>query len=476
MGSTGQGSLSNQQKAPAAPAPIPPGPPFVAGSAYNGLSVDPVTGKIVLGNDAGLLTAMLLSNRDLPLNNFLFQMIDGINRKFIVDPANERYSLGDIDGSLNGGMLGINHFSPGTIFLGDDNWITTGAEIYLNITTPQFYFADKLGTYLNLQPASGDYRIGDINTTLNGTFFHINDLLQTAKILSGAGNNYLSLDVANMLYQLGDINGSNTGTTLTLNDAVQYSEIVSGSGKRLVLDAANGLYQIGDIDGFGNSWVMGIDDSNQEAYIGDTFGVTTGTEFFISFAGPTFQMNDNGGDYFFIGNANAGISPRDYQLGDINAQHNGTALMMDDSLQTVKFINGATANQHLLLDIPNAIYQLGDIDSSNNSSRLTIDDTQVSLMFSNGGPGSRFLDLNTTPDQFLIGDIDNVASNMFLFINGAGNRISTNGFAEMIGTTTAYTNNAAAALGTLANAPVAGNPTKWIPINDNGTIRNIPAW
>lgn len=41
---------------------------------------------------------------------------------------------------------------------------------------------------------------------------------------------------------------------------------------------------------------------------------------------------------------------------------------------------------------------------------------------------------------------------------------------------TAYTNNAAAAAGTLTNAPVAGNPTKWIPINDNGTIRNVPAW
>lgn len=39
-----------------------------------------------------------------------------------------------------------------------------------------------------------------------------------------------------------------------------------------------------------------------------------------------------------------------------------------------------------------------------------------------------------------------------------------------------YSNNAAAAVATLTNAPVAGNPTKWIPINDNGTIRNIPAW
>lgn len=40
----------------------------------------------------------------------------------------------------------------------------------------------------------------------------------------------------------------------------------------------------------------------------------------------------------------------------------------------------------------------------------------------------------------------------------------------------AFSNNAAAAVGTLTNAPVAGNPTKWIPINDAGTIRNVPAW
>ena len=43
-------------------------------------------------------------------------------------------------------------------------------------------------------------------------------------------------------------------------------------------------------------------------------------------------------------------------------------------------------------------------------------------------------------------------------------------------TSVALTNGAAAAAGTLTNAPVAGNPTKWIPINDNGTVRYIPAW
>ena len=43
-------------------------------------------------------------------------------------------------------------------------------------------------------------------------------------------------------------------------------------------------------------------------------------------------------------------------------------------------------------------------------------------------------------------------------------------------TSVSLANGAAAALGTISNAPVAGNPTKWVPINDNGVIRYIPAW
>ena len=47
---------------------------------------------------------------------------------------------------------------------------------------------------------------------------------------------------------------------------------------------------------------------------------------------------------------------------------------------------------------------------------------------------------------------------------------------KLMATTTTFTDGAAAAAGTLLNAPAAGNPTKWIPIDDNGTTRYIPAW
>lgn len=46
----------------------------------------------------------------------------------------------------------------------------------------------------------------------------------------------------------------------------------------------------------------------------------------------------------------------------------------------------------------------------------------------------------------------------------------------LVGTNVALTNYASTNTATLTNAPVAGNPTKWIAINDNNTIRYIPAW
>ena len=41
---------------------------------------------------------------------------------------------------------------------------------------------------------------------------------------------------------------------------------------------------------------------------------------------------------------------------------------------------------------------------------------------------------------------------------------------------TALTNGSGASAGTLTNAPAAGNPTKWISIDDAGTTRKIPCW
>lgn len=54
--------------------------------------------------------------------------------------------------------------------------------------------------------------------------------------------------------------------------------------------------------------------------------------------------------------------------------------------------------------------------------------------------------------------------------------IITNNAAAALTTATTLTDFAAAALGTLTNAPTAGPPAKWIAIVDNGTTRYIPTW
>lgn len=75
---------------------------------------------------------------------------------------------------------------------------------------------------------------------------------------------------------------------------------------------------------------------------------------------------------------------------------------------------------------------------------------------------------------------DNASTTSLIFAPATGvltvPSITTTGGAAFHRTNTALTNSAAGNLGTLGNAPAVGNPTKWIGINDNGTLRQIPAW
>lgn len=50
------------------------------------------------------------------------------------------------------------------------------------------------------------------------------------------------------------------------------------------------------------------------------------------------------------------------------------------------------------------------------------------------------------------------------------------GGTTLVSTASALTDGAGAGVGTLTTAPSAGDPTKWIGIDDNGTTRYVPAW
>lgn len=75
-----------------------------------------------------------------------------------------------------------------------------------------------------------------------------------------------------------------------------------------------------------------------------------------------------------------------------------------------------------------------------------------------------------------IGNAKCVVLSTTAFALQAGVLLTVGTAGPLITSSVALTNNAGANTGTLTNSPATGNPTKWIPINDNGTTRNIPAW
>ncbi|KVH52913.1 hypothetical protein WS89_31240 [Burkholderia sp. MSMB1072] len=120
-------------------------------------------------------------------------------------------------------------------------------------------------------------------------------------------------------------------------------------------------------------------------------------------------------------------------------------------------------------------------DSSNSTATLTLTNTG-----SNGANLKLVGNGTTTPNKYVrvnagVLQIANSAySAIILALTDAGNfsiaGTLTSGDNNLMRTSVSLTNGAAAQTATLANAPVAGNPTKWVPINDNGTTRYMPAW
>lgn len=84
-------------------------------------------------------------------------------------------------------------------------------------------------------------------------------------------------------------------------------------------------------------------------------------------------------------------------------------------------------------------------------------------------------DANRTSEIEIKG-VNNGVTNTVLIIDGDGKLTIKLGDGVLMHTTTNLNNGAAAQTATLLNGPTAGNPTKWIPIDDNGTTRYIPTW
>jgi hypothetical protein len=269
--SVGQGSITVHQKAPVIPAPAPP---FALNSADNGLSVDPVTFEIVLGQNVGQVgdPAQLLNNREIPFNNFdLTFGIVGQRLARFSESLGQFIQLGDLDNFQPATLGGFLLLDPASGFAS----LTAGGN------AASFFYRLQLDAF-------GLAQLGDTGSNGNGNNLTIDDANQrwdigqrvaTANLLlnfpaagiglsffDSAGNNPFLLpdpatggiafmsapdfavqlalsDAANArLAQLGNVGGGNNGNIFTVDDANGLFDITN--------NALNAIVRINGVNGF----------------------------------------------------------------------------------------------------------------------------------------------------------------------------------------------------------------------------------
>lgn len=288
-----------------------------------------------------------------------------------------------------------------------------------------------------------------------------------AATVTGANN---GLSLSGTTVQLGGALIQNTA--IDLAGAFNFEIDLNGGARGLFIDSVGFLFQLGDLAPLSAGTNIQIDASANDTVLfktggdigtnflefnngsffytyGDIVNANNGLVSLLDSAGLVYSITSNAGaSTFFLISPNTGL----YQLGDISGSVNDTFFTVDD-INGLIYTSKTGDIYGLRIDFTNRTYQLGQIPGSgSNATYLVVDDAAQDVTMYNSAGAGLFLTAN---------------ENGLLLLNMSGQIMRVN---------TAFTNNAGVAAGTLLNAPAAGNPTKWIPIDDNGTIRNIPAW
>lgn len=133
---------------------------------------------------------------------------------------------------------------------------------------------------------------------------------------------------------------------------------------------------------------------------------------------------------------------------------------VDYLLHRIAFINGPDVSRNI--DLAYSPGRLGFVDNLGND-WLTLDTTLRTVSL-----GDIPLTYNLT--TFILDDIARQCTVSAL------NGLKITGDTVLVHTGTDLADGAGVNIGTLTNAPIAGNPTKWVTIDDNGTPRQMPLW
>jgi len=325
-----------------------------------------------------------------------------------------------------------------------------------------------------------------------------------------SAHNGVSVDAGGFLV-LGNIVGGNSAALLNNREIPMAGfsfEMLSALKGQFLLDPTNFDYRIGDYDGAVSGSALRINAIVSQSLLGDVLNTVNGTKLVIDDAFQTIRMHAAGGNPVFF---NADIANGLFEYGDVFPVNNGNELQIDDTNNITRLGDVQSITNALILELDNTnavnAVSLGDIHGVTNGQMLLIDNANQAVVLGdvNGVAGQSiiFLDLtNFEVDcgaQTQIISYDNAnsitrlstgmnAPRSAIFLKGptsaqpltmeliATNGIFTTADGFLIHSLVSYTDGAAASVGTLTNAPAAGNPTKWIPIDDNGTTRFIPAW
>jgi|SRR5688572_7368912 len=288
---SGQSTLQTYQRREPAGAPAPP---FALNSAYNGLSVDTVTGQIVFGQDIGAVgnPAAFISNRELPMSFFdltlyLNDSTDAIPslhfNNDLVNPTGRIGSgqpSGDNGAFLNwqgGDPLGASPLMQQTAFT--LNTVLTASLVNDEITTAEFISRYDDGVNGNQTGLLIDYfnqlfQMGDTNDIFNGNKLTIDDGIQEWAIGQRTAVTNVLINKPAVGFELAYFDGAGTNPFILATAASNGSSSISSSdfGTSLSLAHAAGgaLANLGDLAALTTGMMISVDVPNNILAIQNT--------------------------------------------------------------------------------------------------------------------------------------------------------------------------------------------------------------
>lgn len=404
--------------------------PAVAG-ADNGLSIDAVSKNAVLGNDIGGIAATLLSNREIPSAGFDLR-VSGAGNLVIGSAASIAGKL-QVIGTANGVQqltkLPAGQTMPNAFYRVTDSANTPIFEIR-TLTAGNVF----LGVGVGAATTTGSSNVAIGGTAFGATTFSANT----------SGNQNIAIGVR----------------------ALQAN--TTGSGNVAVGDAAlfsmtTGLSNIA----VGQAALAFITTQSDNIGIGQNAGHGGGSNYSrsIMIGSTSYNQCTAGSDNVCVGYQTGATSGVPGAHGDGNVVIGSMALagQVMGALNILIGFQNNTANV-----VGTQVICIGGNCNVTALNNVTAIGTAIGV---------------TVPNVAVLGRAD---QNVLIGFTAAGadngNRLQVNGSvsfsdaAAMLHAVVNMTDGAAASLGTLTNAPAVGDPTKWIPFDDNGTTRYIPAW